>query len=246
MIIHNLRLRKNEMKNTAAIIKAMQRHIDGHINETVECRNFQRRMQHPGEPFDDFLISLRELAKICKYYSESCMQKSIRNQVIEALNDGDTVEDLLQESNLILGTTITKCQSREAAKKHRTEMATQGTDVIAALHKPQQSRSVSYPGCGGAHHRGGHSQCQHLIKPATIVTRWPWGISLKQTQTTSQHISYNSPDFGKCNLSPIPTKQPHSIVQYSRKQNETSTYYCSSHVIIFRYYRSGNVARLRS
>ena len=69
------------------------------------------------------------------------------------------VEDLLQESNLTLATTIAKCQSREAAKKHRTEMVMQGTDVIAALHKPQQSRSALCPGCGGAHHREGHSQC---------------------------------------------------------------------------------------
>ena len=46
------------------------------------------------------------------------MQKSIRDQVIEGLNNGDTVEDLLQESNLTLATIITKCQSREAAKKH--------------------------------------------------------------------------------------------------------------------------------
>ena len=99
-IIHNLGLSKAQMKDTAAIIEAMQRYMDSHINETVERHNFRRRTQQPGESFDDFLISLRELVKTCKYCSEACMQKSIRDQIIEGLNDGDTIEDLLQHRTL--------------------------------------------------------------------------------------------------------------------------------------------------
>lgn len=76
------------------------------------------------ESFDDFLISLRELAKTCKFCSESCVQKSIRDQIIKGLNDGDTTEYLLQESNLTLDTTIIKFQSREVAKKHYIDIMT--------------------------------------------------------------------------------------------------------------------------
>ena len=32
-----------------------------YVNETVERRNFRRRVQQPGETFDDFLIALRDL-----------------------------------------------------------------------------------------------------------------------------------------------------------------------------------------
>ena len=39
------------------------------------------------------------------------VQKSIHDQVIEGLLDDDTVEDLLQEANLTLATTIAKCRS---------------------------------------------------------------------------------------------------------------------------------------
>ena len=39
-IIHNLGLSENEMKDTEAIIDAMQRYVDGHINEMVEHQNF--------------------------------------------------------------------------------------------------------------------------------------------------------------------------------------------------------------
>ena len=51
----------------------------------------------PGETFDDFLISLRELSKTCKFCSESCTEKKIRDQIIEGDKDGNMVEDLLQK-----------------------------------------------------------------------------------------------------------------------------------------------------
>ena len=88
----------------------------------------------PGDSFDDFLILLRELAKTCKYCSEVCAQKSIRNQIIEGLNDGDMVEDLLQVSDLTLSVAVTKCQSQEAAWKHRTDITAQ-EDVVATLRR---------------------------------------------------------------------------------------------------------------
>ena len=50
-----------------------------------------------GELFDNFLVSLRELAKTCKFCSDQCIQKNIQDQVIDGLLDSDTVEDLLKE-----------------------------------------------------------------------------------------------------------------------------------------------------
>ena len=94
-IVQNLGLTNDERKDVTAIIEALQRYVDGHLNETVERRNFRRRVQQPGETFDDFLISLRELAKTCKFCSESCTEKNIRDQIIEGVSNGDTVEDLL-------------------------------------------------------------------------------------------------------------------------------------------------------
>ena len=76
-IVQNLGLTERQKKDPTAIIDAMQRYVDGHVNETVERRNFRRRVQMPGESFDDFLISLRELAKTCRFCSETCTQKSI-------------------------------------------------------------------------------------------------------------------------------------------------------------------------
>ena len=84
------------MKDLAEIIIALQRYLDGHINETVKWKNLHRRVQQPGELFNDFLIALWELAKTYKFCSDICMQKGVRDQIIEVLSDWDTIEDLLQ------------------------------------------------------------------------------------------------------------------------------------------------------
>ena len=55
-IVQHLGLTTAEKKDVAKIIEALQRYVDGHLNETVERRNFRRRVQQPGETFDDFLI----------------------------------------------------------------------------------------------------------------------------------------------------------------------------------------------
>ena len=117
--VHNLRISKAQTKKPSAIIKAMQRYMDRHINETMERDKFRRQTQQQGESFDNCLISLRDLAKTCRFCFDACMQKTIRDQIIEGLQDEDedTVEDLLQELELTLATTVIECRSEKAAKK---------------------------------------------------------------------------------------------------------------------------------
>ena len=92
---HNLGLSDAEKKDVGAIIAAIKKHIDGHINESIEHQHFCRWTQQPGECFDDFLLALRELVKTCNFCSNKCTQKNIRDQLIEDILDGDTVEDFL-------------------------------------------------------------------------------------------------------------------------------------------------------
>ena len=131
----------------------------------MERRNFRQRVQQPGETFDDFLVSLRELSKTCKFCSDECNQKNIRDQIIEGISDGDTVEDLLRERNLSLDMAIAKCRAQEAAKKHRGELASHA-DISAQVqvirqHSGQTSRlpQKMCMGCGSAPHPGGHQNC---------------------------------------------------------------------------------------
>ena len=116
MVVDNLGLTAAQRGNAGHVIDAMTRYVEGQINESVERKNFRRRTQQLCETFDDFIVALRELAKTCQFCSEDCSQKSIRDQIIEGLLDGDTVEALLQEKDL---TTVTKCRGHEDAATAR-------------------------------------------------------------------------------------------------------------------------------
>ena len=96
-IVDNLDLSEEQRGSVKEIVGAIQRYVEGLVNKSVERRTFRRRMQQPGETFDDFLVSLRELTKTCKFCSKDCTDKNIRDQIIQGLLDGDTVEDLLKE-----------------------------------------------------------------------------------------------------------------------------------------------------
>ena len=66
-IVDNLGLTNAQKKDQAQIIAALKLYVDGRINETIERRYFRQRAQRAGESFDDFLVSLRELAKTCNF-----------------------------------------------------------------------------------------------------------------------------------------------------------------------------------
>ena len=169
-IIDNLGLTATQRGKVEDIVVAMEHYVNGQINESVERRTFRRRTQQPGESFDDFLVSLRELAKTCNFCDDRCTQKNIQDQIINGYFEGDTVEDLLAEKDLTLEKTVTKCRAQEAAKRQRAEMAGTGGAAIQAVRRYQtptyRQQTPTYnqvgktcQGCGASPHQGGRRQC---------------------------------------------------------------------------------------
>ena len=180
--VNNLGLTQGQKNDRVAIIEALRNHVEGQINVKVERRNFRKRKQQLGETFDDFLCSLRELAKTCQFCNDACAQNNIRDQIIEGLADSDTVQELLKEQNLTLPNTITTCRGMEATKKEVTIM--KGTSIQRVNYRKtgnknetKQKRKQSSPtntdatqnsapksqrkcnGCGKSFHEGGCRNC---------------------------------------------------------------------------------------
>ena len=157
-VVDNLGLTTDERKDQALIIAAMKSHVEGRVNETIERRNLRRRTQQVGESFDDYLVSLRELAKTCNFCNNDCLRKAIRNQIIEGLLDGEIIQELLQVKDLTLDQAITKCRGLEAAKKSRQDI--QGPSEVNTFQThPLTARSGTCPGCGNPFHEGGRKKC---------------------------------------------------------------------------------------
>ena len=112
---------------------------------------------------------MRELSKACNFCSAECSQKSIHDQIIEGLLDGDTIEELLKHQNLTLDATITTCRGQEAAKKQSKDITDHSVLAIRQPDKqrmkhaplPHASQVVPKPcqGCELQAHQGGRSQC---------------------------------------------------------------------------------------
>lgn len=111
------------------------------------------------------------------FCSEDCIQKNIRDQIIEGLLDGDAVEHLLREKDLTLDKAITTCRAQEAAKKQRAEISNTSSEpaYVQTLHRqsnltrPPLGRSC--PGCGGGLHNGAAHAVQPTTTHATYVRR---------------------------------------------------------------------------
>ena len=166
-IVDNLGLTPEQKSDVDAIITAIKRHIDGLVNESMERRKLRRRYQQPGESFDDYLVSLRELTKTCNFCSEGCTTKNIRDQIIEGISDSDTVEQLLKHQNLTLEVAITTCRAQEAAKNQCRKIQDHTPAAVLAINHPQRKQrrptesetTQVCPGCGAKAHQGGRTQC---------------------------------------------------------------------------------------
>ena len=159
-VVDNLGLTEAQQKDQAQVIAALKQHVAGRINETIERRTLRQRKQLSGEAFDDFLVSLRELAKTCNFCSNDCLQKAIRDQIIEGLQDGEFIQELLQEKKLSLEQAITKCRGLEAAKRSRSDI--QGMPEVSAIRsRPPSGPTHKYRACFwcGKNHEEGRKNC---------------------------------------------------------------------------------------
>lgn len=158
-VVDNLGLNDAQKKDQAQTIAALKQHIEGQINETIERRNLRQRHQLAGESVDDFLVSLRDLAKTCNFCNNDCLKRAIRDQIIEGLQDGDTIQELLRAKDLTLDQAISKCRGMEAAKKSRSEIQGTADVCVAQTQRQTTTPATTCYWCGKNQHEGGRKNC---------------------------------------------------------------------------------------
>jgi len=213
-----------DKQDITAIINTIKKYIDGHINESVECRNFRRHTQQPRESFDDFLPALHELVKPVTFVQTIVHKRTyVCDQLIEGILGSDTVEALLQVKDLTLDKAIQICQAQEAAKKQHANLTSVHQELVAAIHNLQPlrkkplsfttpSHSAACPGCGNKPHPGGRTQCPAFGLPcntcgklgnfAKVCRSRSLPSEPKSTPTTSTNIlsAYEDPLLSNISL----------------------------------------------
>ena len=94
-MVENLRLTDAQRNDTEEIIRALQEHIEGKVNKYVERKKLCQRVQEHGKTFEDYMVSLRQIASSRKYCDEKCMETALVEQIIAGLENQEIVRELL-------------------------------------------------------------------------------------------------------------------------------------------------------
>ena len=165
LVVSNLGLPEQNEKEVKSIIKALTEHVEGTVNETVERKAFRKRKQQQGESFDDYLVSLRDLMCTCNYCSDECSNKALRDQIIEGLYDGDTVEQLLRERKLTIDGVISTCRAHESAKQQRADMKSHVVNRTATTSYRQREKITSSLSCARSKEKKHEQNCGRCGRP---------------------------------------------------------------------------------
>ena len=97
MIYNGLEIDNNADVN--AIIQALNVYFIGQTNETFERYVFNKREQKDGETVEQYVCTLRQLAKTCNF-PDAMLNSLIRDRVVLGIKNQKTREALLQIHNL--------------------------------------------------------------------------------------------------------------------------------------------------
>ena len=108
------------------LIKKFQAHIVGEINETYERYKFNKRAQNQDESIDDYVSSLKELAKTCNFCD--CLRDTlVRDKIVLGVTENSTRKVLLQRRNLTLRETVDICRGAEATRSQLRNIGSSDT-----------------------------------------------------------------------------------------------------------------------
>ena len=110
-------IKKDQTDTTlaAALTRLEKHYVPQKNNVTYERHKFRQRKQGSQESIDDFITTLRTLARECKF--GQLEDEAIRDQLVEGTNEMRVQERLLAEKDLKLDKAIQIARSVELAKE---------------------------------------------------------------------------------------------------------------------------------
>ena len=122
VVEHILGIGDDSTKSCPDIIKEIRAHIRSSRNIQLDKVAFEKRTQRPGESFDDYLVTIRKLARnagLCK----ECLEDRLLTKIMSGLVDQEVREELLARVPAPkLEEAITFARSKEAARRSNMDL----------------------------------------------------------------------------------------------------------------------------
>ena len=164
--------REDDKMVMSKVLELMEKHCIGQTNVIYERYCFNNRNQENGESFDEYLTSLKVLAKTCNF--GSLKDELIRDRIVCGIRDMGTRKKLLQEAGLTLQKCVNTCRSAETTATQMKAMS--GKEDVNALSQNEKHLSkdknknrkkfVDCKYCGRKHERS-RDKCVAFGKECT-------------------------------------------------------------------------------
>ena len=140
VVEHILGIGDDTTQSCLDIVKEIRAHIRSNRNIQIDKVAFEKRTQQQGESFDDYLVTIRKLARnaeIC----DKCLEDRLLTKIMSGLVDQETREELLAKVPAPkLEEAISFARSKEAAR--RSNMDLNGR-VVQQIRGRDRQRSKS-------------------------------------------------------------------------------------------------------
>ena len=136
-----------------AVLDRMESYLRSQRSVILDRKDFYTRPQADGEPFDDYLMALKELAEFCDFCSH-CMDDRLRDRIVTGIRSEETVQLLLAEPALTLQKTIDICRAKENAMQNSAELRGSFAHAVSAYRRGRSRDSRGrWDGQGGRNGR---------------------------------------------------------------------------------------------
>ena len=117
-----------------AVLDRMESHLRSQRSVILDRKDFYTRPQADGEPFDDYLMTLKELAEFCDFCGH-CMDDRLRDRIVTGIRCEETVRLLLAEPSLTLQKTIDICRAQENALQNSEALRGNAAHSVSAYRR---------------------------------------------------------------------------------------------------------------
>lgn len=133
-VFNTFQLTEVQKKDPDAVLEAFGKYCEPISNTAFERYRFNLRGQRTGEPFDQYVTALRQLAQKCDF-DNITPDQILRDRIMFGILDDKVRDRLLREKDLTLGRAMEICRASEVSAAQQEEVSRISQNSVHSVNK---------------------------------------------------------------------------------------------------------------